>query len=68
MRTLKSHFLCRVLTDDPKNVHLRELDGARERLTLRKADLLNFDSLKDAIAGCDGVFHTACPVTDDPVS
>ncbi|EEF35054.1 cinnamoyl-CoA reductase 1 isoform X1 [Ricinus communis] len=52
--------------DDPKNVHLRELEGANERLTLCRADLLDFQSLRDAIMGCDGVFHTASPVTDDP--
>jgi len=52
--------------DDPKNVHLRELEGAEERLTLCKADLLDFESLKLAINGCHGVFHTASPVTDDP--
>ncbi|KAK3188648.1 hypothetical protein Dsin_028209 [Dipteronia sinensis] len=52
--------------DDPKNVHLRELEGAKERLTLCKADLLDFESLKLAINGCHGVFHTASPVTDDP--
>ncbi|EOY26038.1 hypothetical protein QUC31_011903 [Theobroma cacao] len=52
--------------DDPKNAHLRELEGAKERLTLHKADLLDYESLKDAINGCDGVFHTASPVTDDP--
>ncbi|KAH0982876.1 hypothetical protein GBA52_010053 [Prunus armeniaca] len=52
--------------DDPKNAHLRELEGAQDRLTLRKADLLDFESLKEAINGCDGVFHTASPVTDDP--
>lgn len=54
--------------DDPKNAHLKELEGAKERLTLWKADLLDYDSLKAAINGCDGVFHTASPVTDDPVS
>ncbi|KAL6286066.1 cinnamoyl-CoA reductase 1-like [Prunus yedoensis var. nudiflora] len=52
--------------DDPKNAHLRELEGAQERLSLRKADLLDYESLKEAINGCDGVFHTASPVTDDP--
>ncbi|XP_031273559.1 cinnamoyl-CoA reductase 1-like [Pistacia vera] len=52
--------------DDPKNGHLRELEGAKERLTLCKADLLDYESLKDAINGCDGVFHSASPVTDDP--
>lgn len=56
------------IVDDPKNAHLRELEGARERLTLCRVDLLDFGSLKEAINGCDGVFHTASPVTDDPVS
>ncbi|KAK4362174.1 hypothetical protein RND71_017415 [Anisodus tanguticus] len=40
--------------------------GAKERLTLCRADLLDYQSLKEAIYGCDGVFHTASPVTDDP--
>ncbi|KAF8021650.1 hypothetical protein BT93_G1945 [Corymbia citriodora subsp. variegata] len=52
--------------DDPKNTHLRELEGASERLTLHKGDLLDYESLREAIMGCDGVFHTASPVTDDP--
>ncbi|CAF2115099.1 unnamed protein product, partial [Brassica napus] len=52
--------------DDPKNTHLRELEGAKERLILCKADLQDYDALKSAIDGCDGVFHTASPVTDDP--
>ncbi|XP_044495863.1 cinnamoyl-CoA reductase 1-like isoform X1 [Mangifera indica] len=52
--------------DDPKNRHLRELEGAKERLTLCKADLLDYESLKEAINECDGVFHSASPVTDDP--
>ncbi|CAN0919767.1 Cinnamoyl-CoA reductase 1 [Linum grandiflorum] len=52
--------------DDPKNCHLRELEGASERLTLCKADLLDYESLREAITGCQGVFHTASPVTDDP--
>ncbi|KAJ6341211.1 hypothetical protein OIU77_022519 [Salix suchowensis] len=51
---------------DPKNSHLMELEGAQERLTLCKADLLDYESLQEAIQGCDGVFHTASPLTDDP--
>ncbi|XP_078437758.1 cinnamoyl coa reductase 1 isoform X2 [Wolffia australiana] len=51
--------------DDPKNSHLRNLDGAKERLTLYRADLLDYNGLRDAIHGCDGVFHTASPVTND---
>nr|GMD30606.1 cinnamoyl-CoA reductase 1-like [Ipomoea batatas] len=52
--------------DDEKNGHLKQLEGASERLTLWKADLLDYQSLRQAINGCDGVFHTASPVTDDP--
>ncbi|KAL5722064.1 cinnamoyl-CoA reductase [Ranunculus cassubicifolius] len=52
--------------DDPKNSHLRELTGANERLILCKADLLDYESLREAIKGCDGIFHTASPVTNDP--
>ncbi|KAL1823153.1 hypothetical protein ACET3Z_009931 [Daucus carota] len=52
--------------DDPRNDHLMELEGAKERLTLYKAELLDYNSLFEAINGCDGVFHTASPVSDDP--
>ncbi|KAG6529862.1 cinnamoyl-CoA reductase 1-like [Zingiber officinale] len=52
--------------DDPKNDHLRAMEGAAERLVLCKADLLDYDALLEAIRGCHGVFHTASPVTDDP--
>ncbi|KAB5573118.1 hypothetical protein DKX38_000312 [Salix brachista] len=51
---------------DPKNSHLMELEGAQERLTLCKAHLLDYESLKEAIQGCDGVFHTASPAIEDP--
>ncbi|KAK8949879.1 Cinnamoyl-CoA reductase 1 [Platanthera guangdongensis] len=52
--------------DESKNKHLREMDGASDRLVLYKVDLLDIESLRSAIKGCDGVFHTASPVTDDP--
>ncbi|CAN1756404.1 Cinnamoyl-CoA reductase 1 [Linum perenne] len=35
--------------------------------TVRNPDLLDYESLREAISGCQGVFHTASPVTDDPV-
>jgi len=41
---------------------LLRLEGASENLTLFKADLLNYDSILSAIAGCAGVFHVASPV------
>ncbi|KAI4972737.1 hypothetical protein ZWY2020_003662 [Hordeum vulgare] len=47
---------------DAKNAHLKVLEGADERLQLVRADLLDYDSVASAIAGCDGVFHVACPV------
>jgi cinnamoyl-CoA reductase len=54
-------------TEDAKNAHLRALPGAAERLTLCRADLLDGGALRAAVAGCHGVFHTASPMTDDPV-
>jgi nucleoside-diphosphate-sugar epimerase len=53
---------------DAKNAHLLGLDRAAERLRLFKADLLDYGSLAAAIAGCDGVFHVACPVPDYALS
>lgn len=41
---------------------LWELNGAKERLKLIKADLLVEGSFDDAVQGVDGVFHTASPV------
>lgn len=56
--------------DDPKKTqHLLELDGAKERLQLVKANLLEEGSFDAAVDGCDGVFHTASPffyATDNP--
>jgi hypothetical protein len=45
-----------------KNAHLKALEGARERLQLLKADLLDYNSIASAVAGCEGVFHVASPV------
>ncbi|KAK8636638.1 hypothetical protein V6N13_124380 [Hibiscus sabdariffa] len=51
---------------DPANerklAHLWSLEGARERLQLVRANLLEEGSFDDAIIGCQGVFHTASPV------
>jgi cinnamoyl-CoA reductase len=54
--------------DDPKNAHLWALDGAAERLTMVRVDLLDRDTLRAAFHGCDGVIHTASPMHDTPVS
>ncbi|PON84836.1 NAD(P)-binding domain containing protein [Trema orientale] len=48
--------------NDPKKTeHLLALDGAKERLHLFKANLLEEGAFDSAISGCDGVFHTASP-------
>ncbi|KAM5573980.1 hypothetical protein ABKV19_013482 [Rosa sericea] len=60
------HGTVREPTDD-KNSHLRKLDKASENLKLFKADLLDSDSLRSAIKGCDGVFHVASPVPSGSV-
>ncbi|KAL0716332.1 hypothetical protein Bca4012_065654 [Brassica carinata] len=49
-------------TDTAKTEHLLALEGAKERLKLFKADLLEECSFEQAIDGCDAVFHTASPV------
>ncbi|EAY77724.1 hypothetical protein OsI_32765 [Oryza sativa Indica Group] len=50
---------------DSKNADLLELDGAEERLSLCRADVLNAGSLRAAFSGCHGVFHVASPVSND---
>lgn len=48
---------------NPKKVsHLVNLEGAKERLHLFKADLLEEGSFDSAVEGCHAVFHTASPV------
>ncbi|XP_068344277.1 phenylacetaldehyde reductase-like [Pyrus communis] len=50
-------------TDDPKKTgHLLSLDGAKERLHLFKAGLLEEGAFDAVIDGCVCVFHTASPV------
>ncbi|KAM1974182.1 hypothetical protein ACFX15_039116 [Malus domestica] len=49
--------------NDPKKTeHLLSLDGAKDRLHLFKADLLEEGSFNAVVDGCEGVFHTASPV------
>ncbi|KAI3461116.1 hypothetical protein Pfo_017779 [Paulownia fortunei] len=48
--------------NDPKKTqHLLALDGAKEKLHLIKANLLEEGSFDAVVDGCDGVFHTASP-------
>lgn len=67
MIVLVFNLVTTYVPDDPKNAHLKNFQGAKERLTLCKADLLDFRSLTEAIKGCHGVFHTASPLHDTPV-
>ncbi|KAG6412528.1 hypothetical protein SASPL_125207 [Salvia splendens] len=48
-----------------KTQHLLALDGAKERLHLVKADLLEEGSFDSVVDGCEGVFHTASPFFND---
>ncbi|GJU04069.1 cinnamoyl-CoA reductase 1-like protein [Tanacetum coccineum] len=50
-----------VPNDSKKTDHLLKLDGAKERLHLFKANLLEEGSFDAAVEGCEGVFHTASP-------
>ncbi|EXB93324.1 hypothetical protein L484_015312 [Morus notabilis] len=51
--------------DQKKTAHLTSLDGAKERLQLFKADLLEEGSFDSVIEGSEGVFHTASPFYHD---
>lgn len=51
---------------DRKNAHLLALEGAEQRLTLCRADVLDYDGLCAAFRGCHGIFHVASPVSNDP--
>lgn len=58
-----------IIAGDPNQVaHLLAFDGSNERLHLFEADLLEENSFDPAIKGCDGVFHTASPVTFSPLA
>ncbi|GKE26129.1 tetraketide alpha-pyrone reductase 1, partial [Tanacetum coccineum] len=52
--------------NDTKLAHLWNLEGAKERLRLVKAELTQEGSFDDAIKGCEGVFHMASPVLGQP--
>ncbi|XP_024532903.1 tetraketide alpha-pyrone reductase 1 [Selaginella moellendorffii] len=58
--------------DASKTSHLWELLGARERLELKKADLVTPGAFDDIVQGCHGVFHIAAAVTnrykEDPLT
>ena len=43
------------------------LEKASDNLLLFKADMLNYNEVASAIAGCEGVFHVASPVISTKV-
>ncbi|XP_073129205.1 phenylacetaldehyde reductase-like [Henckelia pumila] len=51
----------RNLSDPNKVTHLKRLEGAKERLQLFEANLIEDGSFDSAVHGCEGVFHTASP-------
>lgn len=56
-------FIQLYAADDVKKTdHLLALEGAKERLHLFRADLLEEGSFDSIVEGCEGVFHTASPV------
>ncbi|KAJ1410228.1 hypothetical protein SESBI_22142 [Sesbania bispinosa] len=70
---LQRGYTVRATVRDPSNPnkvdHLLKLDGAKERLQLFKADLLEEGSFDSAVEGSDAVFHTASPaqfIVKDP--
>ncbi|KAI7980740.1 Tetraketide alpha-pyrone reductase 1 [Camellia lanceoleosa] len=54
--------------NNEKLVHLWRLEGAKERVELVRADLMEEGSFDDTIMGCHGVFHIAFPVLAQPSS
>ncbi|KAM7252851.1 hypothetical protein ACFE04_025469 [Oxalis oulophora] len=60
----KGYFVHGTVRDpcDAKNDHLKKLKNSSENLMLFKTDLLDYEGLCGAFAGCTGVFHVACPV------
>ncbi|PQP95642.1 tetraketide alpha-pyrone reductase 1 isoform X1 [Prunus yedoensis var. nudiflora] len=63
---LQRGYIVKATVRDPndpmKTEHLLALDGAKERLHLFQADLIEEGSFDAAVDGCEGVFHTASPV------
>ncbi|KAH7521508.1 hypothetical protein FEM48_Zijuj07G0040900 [Ziziphus jujuba var. spinosa] len=61
---LERGFRVKASVHDPrKTEHLLSLEGAKERLHLLRADLLEEGAFDALVEGCEGVFHTASPTT-----
>ncbi|XP_020396319.1 dihydroflavanoid reductase-like 1 isoform X1 [Zea mays] len=65
-RLLESGYHVVGTVRDP--AHLWKLPGAKERLQIVRADLLEEGSFDSAVMACEGVFHTASPVLAKPDS
>ncbi|CAM0881834.1 unnamed protein product [Alopecurus aequalis] len=69
MKLLQAGYTVRATVRDTGNVEktkpLLELPGAKERLSIWRADLSEEGSFDEAIAGCTGVFHVATPMDFD---
>jgi hypothetical protein len=61
-----SSYLC--VSGDNKTAHLKRLENASENLKLFKADVLDYDAMAGAVAGCQGVFHVATPVPSGKIT
>lgn len=59
------HATVRSLKDPAKTEHLFSLNGAKERLHLFEANLMDEGSFDSAVQKCHGVFHVASPVIMD---
>ncbi|KAL5995263.1 hypothetical protein ACLOJK_025321 [Asimina triloba] len=59
--TAPARLLRQGLYDPKKTEHLLALEGAKERLHLFKANLLEEGAFDAIVDGCEGVFHTASP-------
>lgn len=53
---------------DKKTAHLKRLGNAAESLRIFKADVLDYDAMAAAVAGCQGVFHVATPVPSEELT
>uniref|UniRef100_A0A2C9VHE8 NAD-dependent epimerase/dehydratase domain-containing protein n=1 Tax=Manihot esculenta TaxID=3983 RepID=A0A2C9VHE8_MANES len=60
---LQKGYIIKATVQTQKTDHLVALDGAKERLHLFKANLLEERSFDAVVDGCEAVFHTASPVT-----
>ncbi|KAK7301652.1 hypothetical protein RJT34_12522 [Clitoria ternatea] len=55
------HATIQDLKDEKETKHLEEMEGAKSNLRLFEMDLLDIESIFEAIKGCSGVIHLACP-------